>query len=157
MTLSDSHPTVVKRNGKAGREKEYTYRFSESFLPSANRCPVLIAVAFPPGGIYRAPEPTLSLYERQIAPLVAKAMAGFNSTIFAYGQTGSGELLNGLMWRAKNSVLIGSSPQGKTHTMVCFIWKSPYGVLTRTYRVELARTSVSFHWLSPGSLLLSSK
>ncbi|GHJ86870.1 hypothetical protein NliqN6_3272 [Naganishia liquefaciens] len=70
LTLSDSHPTVIKRNGKAGREKEYTYRFS---------------------GIYRAPDPTLSLYERQIAPLVAKAMAGFNSTIFAYGQTGSGK------------------------------------------------------------------
>lgn len=43
------------------------------------------------GGIYLDPEPTLTLYERQIAPLVAKAMAGFNSTIFAYGQTGSGK------------------------------------------------------------------
>ncbi|KAJ9106743.1 hypothetical protein QFC19_003055 [Naganishia cerealis] len=42
-------------------------------------------------GIYLSPEPTLALYERQIAPLVAKAMAGFNSTIFAYGQTGSGK------------------------------------------------------------------
>jgi centromeric protein E len=27
LTLSDSHPNVVKRGGKAGREDEYTYTF----------------------------------------------------------------------------------------------------------------------------------
>ena len=29
LTLSDAHPNVVKRGGKAGREDEYTYTFGQ--------------------------------------------------------------------------------------------------------------------------------
>lgn len=29
LTLSDTHPSVVRRGGKAGREAEYTYNFGE--------------------------------------------------------------------------------------------------------------------------------
>lgn len=42
LSLSESHPTVIKRNGKAGREKEYTYRFSEhSFWIAERSSPIL--------------------------------------------------------------------------------------------------------------------
>lgn len=70
LTLTDTHPNVAKRGGKAGREREYVYTFDQLHLP---------------------PHETTVLYERHIASLVDKAMAGFNSTIFAYGQTGSGK------------------------------------------------------------------
>lgn len=70
LTLTDTHPNVAKRGGKAGREREYVYTFDQLHLP---------------------PHETTALYERHIASLVDKAMAGFNSTIFAYGQTGSGK------------------------------------------------------------------
>jgi hypothetical protein len=73
------------------------------------------------GGIYRDPEPTLSIYERQIAPLVTKAMAGFNSTIFAYGQTGSGESLAVRCGEENAGQLTEHDSPGKTHTMVCTI------------------------------------
>jgi centromeric protein E len=70
LTLSNTHPNVVRRGGKAGREAEYTYNFDT-------------LVQFPT----RTPE----LYNDKIAPLVLQAMNGFNSTVFAYGQTGSGK------------------------------------------------------------------
>ena len=41
--------------------------------------------------LLRQPSKTPELYTSKIAPLVQKAMNGFNSTIFAYGQTGSGK------------------------------------------------------------------
>jgi len=37
------------------------------------------------------PTRTPQLYADKVAPLVEKAMKGFNSTVFAYGQTGSGK------------------------------------------------------------------
>ncbi|WRT66518.1 uncharacterized protein IL334_003477 [Kwoniella shivajii] len=64
LTLSDEHPKVKQRGGKAGREDDKLLRF---------------------------PSTTPELYEEKVAPLVDKAMNGFNSTIFAYGQTGSGK------------------------------------------------------------------
>ncbi|RXK39315.1 hypothetical protein M231_03394 [Tremella mesenterica] len=70
LSLSDAHPNVIKRGGKAGRENEYTYTFD---------------------ALLRAPAKTPQLYHAKVAPLVDKAMNGFNSTIFAYGQTGSGK------------------------------------------------------------------
>lgn len=41
--------------------------------------------------LLKQPSTTPELYSAKIAPLVDKAMGGFNSTIFAYGQTGSGK------------------------------------------------------------------
>lgn len=41
--------------------------------------------------LLRHPSRTPDLYTSKVAPLVDKAMNGFNSTIFAYGQTGSGK------------------------------------------------------------------
>ena len=41
--------------------------------------------------LLRQPSKTPELYSAKVAPLVEKAMNGFNSTIFAYGQTGSGK------------------------------------------------------------------
>lgn len=43
LTLTDNHPNVQKRGGKAGREDEYSYNFGTSFLRrcvgcSADRC-----------------------------------------------------------------------------------------------------------------------
>ncbi|WWC89175.1 uncharacterized protein L201_004093 [Kwoniella dendrophila CBS 6074] len=70
LTLSDEHPGVKKRGGKAGREDGYTYTFDK---------------------LLQYPSTTPELYQQKIAPLVDKAMNGFNSTIFAYGQTGSGK------------------------------------------------------------------
>ncbi|KAL1411458.1 Kinesin-like protein kip2 [Vanrija albida] len=70
LTLSDTHPSVVRRGGKAGREAEYTYNFDT---------------------LINYPTRTPELYETKVAPMVEKAMKGFNSTVFAYGQTGSGK------------------------------------------------------------------
>ncbi|GFZ46737.1 hypothetical protein JCM24511_03957 [Saitozyma sp. JCM 24511] len=70
LTLSDAHPNVQKRGGKSGREDEYTYTVDK---------------------LLQFPSTTPELYSTKIAPLVEKAMNGFNSTIFAYGQTGSGK------------------------------------------------------------------
>ena len=62
LTLSDAHPNVLKRGGKAGREDEYVYNFD---------------------ALLQSPSTTPELYSSKIAPLVDKAMNGFNSTIFA--------------------------------------------------------------------------
>ncbi|WVF71322.1 hypothetical protein IAT40_006125 [Kwoniella sp. CBS 6097] len=70
LSLSDDHPKVKQRGGKAGREDGYTYTFDK---------------------LLRHPATTPELYADKVAPLVDKAMNGFNSTIFAYGQTGSGK------------------------------------------------------------------
>ncbi|WWC70146.1 uncharacterized protein I206_104093 [Kwoniella pini CBS 10737] len=70
LTLSDDHPKVKQRGGKAGREDGYTYTFDK---------------------LLQFPSTTPDLYGAKVAPLVDKAMNGFNSTIFAYGQTGSGK------------------------------------------------------------------
>ncbi|KAK4683756.1 hypothetical protein P7C73_g6472, partial [Tremellales sp. Uapishka_1] len=70
LSLSSLHPNVQKRGGKSGREAEYTYTFDK---------------------LLEYPAKTPALYEAKVAPLVGKAMNGFNSTIFAYGQTGSGK------------------------------------------------------------------
>ncbi|WVW84086.1 hypothetical protein I302_106115 [Kwoniella bestiolae CBS 10118] len=70
LTLSDEHPKVKQRGGKAGREDGYTYTFDK---------------------LLQYPSTTPELYGQKVAPLVDKAMHGFNSTIFAYGQTGSGK------------------------------------------------------------------
>ncbi|ORY32865.1 kinesin motor domain-domain-containing protein [Naematelia encephala] len=70
LTLSDAHPNVQKRGGKAGREDEYTYTFDK---------------------LIQYPSTTPELYNAKVSALVDKAMNGFNSTIFAYGQTGSGK------------------------------------------------------------------
>ncbi|OCF32982.1 hypothetical protein I316_05320 [Kwoniella heveanensis BCC8398] len=70
LSLSDEHPKVKQRGGKAGREDGYTYTFDK---------------------LLRHPATTPELYADKVAPLVDKAMNGFNSTIFAYGQTGSGK------------------------------------------------------------------
>nr|XP_018262811.1 uncharacterized protein I303_04295 [Kwoniella dejecticola CBS 10117]OBR84969.1 hypothetical protein I303_04295 [Kwoniella dejecticola CBS 10117] len=70
LTLSDEHPKVKQRGGKAGREDTYTYTFDK---------------------LLQHPSTTPDLYGEKVAPLVDKAMNGFNSTIFAYGQTGSGK------------------------------------------------------------------
>ncbi|EKD00397.1 centromeric protein e (cenp-e protein) [Trichosporon asahii var. asahii CBS 8904] len=54
LILSDAHPNIVRRGGKAaGRDAEYTYTFGER--PATDK----------------------------VAPMVEKAMAGFNSTVFA--------------------------------------------------------------------------
>ncbi|KAK8864543.1 hypothetical protein IAR55_001793 [Kwoniella newhampshirensis] len=70
LSLSDEHPKVKQRGGKAGREDGYTYTFDK---------------------LLQHPATTPDLYGDKVAPLVEKAMNGFNSTIFAYGQTGSGK------------------------------------------------------------------
>ncbi|BEI93295.1 uncharacterized protein CcaverHIS019_0509230 [Cutaneotrichosporon cavernicola] len=70
LTLSNTHPNVMRRGGKAGRESEYTYNFDT---------------------LVQYPTRTPELYNDKIAPLVQQAMNGFNSTVFAYGQTGSGK------------------------------------------------------------------
>ncbi|OCF60786.1 hypothetical protein L486_00426 [Kwoniella mangroviensis CBS 10435] len=70
LSLSDEHPKVKQRGGKAGREDGYTYTFDK---------------------LLQYPSTTPELYGDKVAPLVDKAMHGFNSTIFAYGQTGSGK------------------------------------------------------------------
>ncbi|WOO81136.1 Kinesin-like protein KIN-7L [Vanrija pseudolonga] len=70
LTLSDTHPNVIRRGGKAGREAEYTYMFDT---------------------LINYPTRTPELYDAKVAPMVQKAMNGFNSTVFAYGQTGSGK------------------------------------------------------------------
>ncbi|WVR06885.1 hypothetical protein IAU60_003921 [Kwoniella sp. DSM 27419] len=70
LSLSDNHPKVKQRGGKAGREEGYTYTFDK---------------------LLQHPSTTPELYHEKIAPLVEKAMNGFNSTVFAYGQTGSGK------------------------------------------------------------------
>ncbi|OWZ51163.1 centromeric protein E [Cryptococcus neoformans c45] len=70
LTLSDNHPKVKQRGGKAGREDTYTYTFDK---------------------LLEYPSTTPELYVDKVAPLIDKAMNGFNSTVFAYGQTGSGK------------------------------------------------------------------
>ncbi|GMK55272.1 hypothetical protein CspeluHIS016_0203280 [Cutaneotrichosporon spelunceum] len=70
LALSNTHPNVKRRGGKAGRESEYTYNFDT---------------------LVQYPTRTPDLYNAKIAPLVQQAMNGFNSTVFAYGQTGSGK------------------------------------------------------------------
>ncbi|WVQ81716.1 hypothetical protein IAT38_003841 [Cryptococcus sp. DSM 104549] len=70
LSLSDNHPKVKQRGGKAGREDGYTYTFDK---------------------LLQYPSTTPELYADKVAPLVEKAMNGFNSTVFAYGQTGSGK------------------------------------------------------------------
>nr|KIR85317.1 centromeric protein E [Cryptococcus tetragattii IND107] len=70
LTLSDNHPKVKQRGGKAGREDTYTYTFDK---------------------LLEYPSTTPELYADKVAPLINKAMNGFNSTVFAYGQTGSGK------------------------------------------------------------------
>nr|XP_031863411.1 uncharacterized protein CI109_001287 [Kwoniella shandongensis]KAA5530483.1 hypothetical protein CI109_001287 [Kwoniella shandongensis] len=70
LALSDEHPKVKQRGGKAGREDGYTYTFDK---------------------LLQYPSTTPELYGDKVAPLVEKAMNGFNSTVFAYGQTGSGK------------------------------------------------------------------
>ncbi|ODN80563.1 hypothetical protein L202_02763 [Cryptococcus amylolentus CBS 6039] len=70
LTLSDDHPKVKQRGGKAGREDTYNYTFDK---------------------LLQHPSTTPELYNAKISPLVDKAMSGFNSTVFAYGQTGSGK------------------------------------------------------------------
>ncbi|TYJ58685.1 hypothetical protein B9479_000521 [Cryptococcus floricola] len=70
LTLSDDHPKVKQRGGKAGREDTYNYTFDK---------------------LLQQPSTTPELYTAKISPLVDKAMSGFNSTVFAYGQTGSGK------------------------------------------------------------------
>ncbi|ODO06440.1 centromeric protein E [Cryptococcus wingfieldii CBS 7118] len=70
LTLSDDHPKVKQRGGKAGREDTYNYTFDK---------------------LLQHPSTTPELYTAKVSPLVDKAMSGFNSTVFAYGQTGSGK------------------------------------------------------------------
>ncbi|WVQ73983.1 hypothetical protein IAR50_003564 [Cryptococcus sp. DSM 104548] len=70
LTLSDDHPKVKQRGGKAGREDTYNYTFDK---------------------LLQYPSTTPELYAAKISPLIDKAMSGFNSTVFAYGQTGSGK------------------------------------------------------------------
>lgn len=45
----------------------------------------------PTDTLVQFPTKTPQLYQNKVAPLVEKAMKGFNSTVFAYGQTGSGK------------------------------------------------------------------
>jgi centromeric protein E len=85
LTLSDLHPNVIKRGGKAGREEEYTYCFGTYRVLSLHH------QTQPTDKLLQFPARTPELYEENVAPLVIKAMNGFNSTIFAYGQTGSGK------------------------------------------------------------------
>ncbi|ORX37881.1 kinesin motor domain-domain-containing protein [Kockovaella imperatae] len=71
LTLTESHPNVIRRGGKAmGREDEYIYMFDN---------------------LIEHPSTTEELYRSNVSPLVDKAMSGFNATVFAYGQTGSGK------------------------------------------------------------------
>lgn len=74
LTLSDAHPNVVKRGGKAGREDEYVYSFGE---------PCRVQLVLMIDALLQYPSKTPELYTSKIAPLVDKAMNGFNSTIFA--------------------------------------------------------------------------
>lgn len=52
-----------------------------------------------PDTLVQFPTRTPELYENKIAPLVDKAMKGFNSTVFAYGQTGSGKSHTMVSWK----------------------------------------------------------
>ncbi|WVO15973.1 hypothetical protein L204_103638 [Cryptococcus depauperatus] len=70
LSLSNNHPKVRQRGGKGGREDTYTYTFDK---------------------LLQYPSNTPELYSEKVAPMVEKAMIGFNSTVFAYGQTGSGK------------------------------------------------------------------
>lgn len=86
LTLSDNHPKVKQRGGKAGREDTYTYTFGKSSLLSGRS-----KLTINPDKLLEYPSTTPELYADKVAPLINKAMNGFNSTIFAYGQTGSGK------------------------------------------------------------------
>ena len=83
ISLSDSHPNVVKRGGKAGREDEYSYTFGKTIV-----CIIFELMA---DKLLQYPSTTPDLYNAKIAPLVEKAMSGFNTTVFAYGATASGK------------------------------------------------------------------
>lgn len=86
LTLSDNHPKVKQRGGKAGREDTYTYTFGKRSL--INRRSKLTIHS---DKLLEYPSKTPELYVDKVAPLIDKAMNGFNSTVFAYGQTGSGK------------------------------------------------------------------
>lgn len=74
LILSDAHPNIVRRGGKAaGRDAEYTYTFGE--LDTLG--------ALTPDTVHQYPRTTPELYADKVAPMVEKAMAGFNSTVFA--------------------------------------------------------------------------
>ena len=77
LTLTDHHPNVQKRGGKAGREDEYSYNFGPS--PSDAVLCKLTSI----DALLQFPSRTPDLYEQRVAPLVNKAMNGYNSTIFA--------------------------------------------------------------------------
>ncbi|GAA5871223.1 hypothetical protein JCM1840_000153 [Sporobolomyces johnsonii] len=73
LTLTTSHPSLVKRGGaytKGGISDEYEFRFDL---------------------LHVAPAKTDSLYDAKIRPVVQAALGGFNGTVFAYGQTASGK------------------------------------------------------------------
>ncbi|GAA6019008.1 hypothetical protein JCM10207_006286 [Rhodosporidiobolus poonsookiae] len=70
LSLTASHPTLLKRGGKSSSSDEYEYRFDLLHIP---------------------PHPTTELYDRKIKPVVRAALGGFNGTVFAYGQTASGK------------------------------------------------------------------
>jgi centromeric protein E len=77
LSLSAEHPNVKKRGGKSGREAEYDYEFGESRLQQKRQS------LTPVDALLTYPDTTPVLYNSKIAPLVNKAMNGFNSTIFA--------------------------------------------------------------------------
>ncbi|GAA5941218.1 hypothetical protein JCM1841_003877, partial [Sporobolomyces salmonicolor] len=66
LTLTTSHPSLVKRGGaysKGGISDEYEFRFDL---------------------LHVAPAKTESLYDAKIRPVVQAALGGFNGTVFAY-------------------------------------------------------------------------
>ncbi|GAA5979892.1 hypothetical protein JCM11641_007578 [Rhodosporidiobolus odoratus] len=70
LALTSSHPTLLKRGGRATNPEEYEFRFDL---------------------LHIAPHPTVELYDAKIKPVVRSALGGFNGTVFAYGQTASGK------------------------------------------------------------------
>lgn len=78
LTLTDKHPNVQKRGGKAGREDEYTYNFGQ---PRLSPHPTWLIQA---DALLQFPSRTPDLYQQRVAPLINKAMNGYNSTIFAW-------------------------------------------------------------------------
>jgi Tfp pilus assembly pilus retraction ATPase PilT len=54
-------------------------------------CVMFVVLTLNSDTLIQFPTRTPQLYSAKVAPLVEKAMKGFNSTVFAYGQTGSGK------------------------------------------------------------------
>lgn len=87
------------------------------------------------------PSTTPELYNAKIAPLVEKAMNGFNSTIFAYGQTGSGKSFTmvGFHYRvAERTADVGRPGPKRSSELSLALW-TECSTLSQRYICALTR------------------